>query len=347
MPHGHDHDGGHGDHHDDDTQPRYRPSAYLSALGHPEEHSHSHAAIDRSLLTHRTAVRAIWVSALALGLTSLVQFGVVAISGSVALLADALHNLGDVAGTVSLWVAFTLSRRATSDEFSYGWSRSEDLGGLFILVLIAGSALLAGWESVQALLGGGHQVTNVGAALAAAGIGVIGNEGVAQYKIRVGRSLNSVSLIADGQHARTDGFASAGAAVGIAGAALGFPLADPLAGLAITLAIGWILLDVGRDVLRRTMDAVEPGVVPTVRAVVGAIDGITGVHAVRARYVGSKLLVQLHAHADPDLPLREAHALAEEARHAVIHALPAVVDVDIHLDPAGDEDAHGTTAHHF
>ncbi|MGH8885377.1 MAG: cation diffusion facilitator family transporter [Egibacteraceae bacterium] len=310
-------------------------------------HVHDHASMDRELLTHAKAMRAIWISVAMLGATAVAQLAIVAISGSVGLFADALHNLGDVAGTASLWVALRLSRRAASDEFPYGWRRAEDLAGLFILVAIAASAALAGWESITALLGGARQVTNLGLAFGAALLGVVGNEGAARYRIHVGRQIDSVALVADGQHARTDGLASAAAAIGILGVWLGFPLADPLAGLAITSAIVWILCRTGRDVLRRTMDAVEPSLLPRIREVVGGIDGVCGVHDVRARYLGRGLVVQLHAEVDPDLPLRAAHDLAEQVRHRVVHEFPQLVTIDVHLDPAGVDGAHDGTAHHF
>lgn len=312
-----------------------------------QDHAHSHAAVDHDLLTHRRAVRAIWVSALGLGLTAVFQFVIVAASGSVALFADALHNIGDVAGTASLWIAFSLSRRAASDEFSYGWRRAEDLAGLLILLAILASAGLAGADSLRALLGDQHEVRNAPWALAAALVGIAGNEGVAQYKITVGRAIDSVALIADGQHARTDGLASAAAAAGVLGAWWGFPAADPIAGLVITAAILWILVEVGRDVLRRAMDAVEPGVIPRIREVAGSVDGVLGVHDVRARYLGRSLAVQLHADADPELSLAHAHAIAEEVRHALVHAFPSILSVDVHLDPAGDDAAHAATEHHF
>ncbi|MGH3666130.1 MAG: cation diffusion facilitator family transporter [Egibacteraceae bacterium] len=301
----------------------------------------------RDLLTHRRAVRAIWVSVAGLGATALVQLVIVALSGSAGLFADALHNLGDVAGTFSLLLAFRLSHRSADDEYTYGWRRAEDLAGLLIVGAIAVSAGLAGWDSLRALLGEDHVVANLPLAFAAAVAGVVGNEAVAGYKIRIGRDIDSASLVADGQHARTDGLASAAAAAGIAGVALGFPLADPLAGLAITLGIVWILFDVGRDVLRRNMDAVDPGLVPRIREVADTVDGLEGVHDVRARYLGRSLAVQLHADADPELPLRRAHDLAELLRHALLHEIPQIVAVDVHLDPAGEHDAaHAATAHH-
>ncbi len=311
-----------------------------------DDHGHSHTTLDPELATHRAAVRAIWVSVVGLGLTAAFQLAIVAISGSAGLFADALHNVGDVAGTAALWVGFTLSRRPASDRFTYGWRRSEDLAGLFILVAIAVSALLAGWDSVSALVGGDHVVRNTGAAFAAALVGAVGNEAVAVYKIRVGRRIDSVPLVADGEHARVDGLVSLGAAAGLVGVWLGAPLADPIAGLVITVVIVRILLHTGRDVLARNLDAVDPGLVERIREVAGAVAGVEDAHGVRARHAGRSLLVQLHVEVDPDLPLRDAHAIAEAVRHELMHELPSLHEIDVHLDPAGEPDAHDRTAHH-
>jgi cation diffusion facilitator family transporter len=309
-------------------------------------HGHDHSVVDSEVVTNRRALRAVKVSTLALGATALLQFAIVAVSGSVALLSDALHNIGDAAGTLTLLVAFTVARRPSSDSYPYGWRRAEDLGGLVIVLAIAISAGLAGWESVRALLGE-HSISNPGWAFAAAVAGIAGNEGVARYKIRVGNQIDSPALIADGQHARTDSLASAGAAVGIAGAWLGLPVLDPIAGLAITLAIVWILFDVGRPVLRRLLDAVEPDLIAGLHDVATAVEGVEGVHDVKARRAGRAVLVQLHIDLPPELPLRDAHAIAELVRHEIMHHDAQVAAVDVHVDPAGEHDeAHRDTAHH-
>lgn len=312
-----------------------------------DDHGHSHSTLNAELATRAAAVRAIWVSVAGLGLTAAFQLGIVAISGSAGLFADALHNVGDVAGTAALWVGFKLSRRPSSDRFTYGWRRAEDLAGLFIVLAIVVSAALAGWDSLAALLDEGHAVRNLGAAFGAALVGAAGNEAVAIYKIRVGRRIESAPLIADGQHARVDGLVSLAAAVGVAGVWLGIPVADPLAGLAITGVIVWILVRTARDVLVRNLDAVDPGVVERIRTVAASTEGVVDVHDVRARHAGRSLLVQLHVDVDSELPLRAAHAIGEEVRHALVHAFPALHEVDVHLDPDGDDDAHGLTAHHF
>lgn len=273
-----------------------------------------------------------------LGATALFQFAIVAVSGSAGLFADALHNVGDVLGTASLLVALRLSRRPADDRFTYGWRRAEDLAGVVIVIAIAVSAGLAGWDSVRALLGAGHEVRNLGWALLAALVGVVGNEGVAQFKIRVGRDIGSVALVADGQHARTDGLVSGAAAAGIIGAWLGYPVADPLAGLGITAMIVYILVRTGGDVLRRTMDAVDAGVRDRIAGVAASIDGVEGVHDIRARHLGRSMVVQIHAEVDGDLPLRAAHDIAERVRRALVGELPQIDTVDVHVDPAGEHD---------
>lgn len=316
--------------------------------GHRHGTGHQHGLLDHELRTHGRAVRAVWVSVVALGLTAAVQLVIVDATGSAGLFADALHNIGDVAGTAALWVGLRLSRRPASERFPYGWRRFEDLAGLVILLAIAGSAGLALWDSLAALLAETHELRNPAWALAAALVGVVGNEGVATYKIRVGHSIDSVALVADGRHARVDGLVSLGAAVGILGTWAGFPAADPVAGLVIAGIIVLVLVRTGRDVLARTVDAVEPGVVERIRAVASEVEGVRGVHDVRARRVGRSLLVQLHVEVDGDLRVREAHRLGEEVRHRLVHALPPILMVDVHLDPAGEEQvAHAPTAHHF
>jgi cation diffusion facilitator family transporter len=311
-------------------------------------HGHSHTTFDHELVTHRRAIRAIWVSVVGLGLTAAFQLAIVALSDSVSLFADALHNVGDVAGTALLWVGFTLSRRPASDRFPYGWRRAEDLAGLFIVLAIAVSAGLALWDATSALLGGGHEVRNFAVAFAAALVGAVGNEAVAVYKIRVGRDIGSVPLVADGEHARVDGLVSLAAAGGIGGAWLGFPIADPLVGLGIGLLILRILWSTAREVLQRNLDGVDPSIVGRVREVAAAVDGVESVHDVRARHGGRALFLQLHLDVDGHRTLAEAHAIGEVVRHELAHTWPDLVAVDIHLDPVGvDHDPHADTAHHF
>ena len=310
-------------------------------------HGHSHATFDRELATRRDAVRAIWISVAGLGLTAAIQLAIVSLSDSVSLFADALHNVGDVAGTAALWVGFRLSRRPADQRFTYGWRRAEDIAGLVIVLAILVSAVLAISDAVGALLGGGHVVRNHGIAFAAALVGSVGNEGVAIYKIRVGRRIDSVPLVADGEHARVDGLVSLAAAGGIAGAWAGFELADPLVGLAIGFVILRILFTTGREVLLRVLDATEASTVQAIRDLAEGVDGVLAVHDVRARHAGRALLVSLHVDVAPDWTVRQGHDVAEAVRHELAHHFATLEEALVHVDPAGHDGAHDETEHHF
>ena len=319
---------------------------------HGHGHGHGHAQVPVPLAGspggEDQGLRAVKVSAAGLALTAAVQFALVAASGSVALLADGLHNLGDVFTTVTLWVAFVVGRRRPDRGHTFGFSRAEDVAGVLVVLAIAASAVVAAAESLAKLAGGVPPLRNPGWALAAAFAGVAGNEAVAQYKLRVGRRINSVPLEADGRHSRVDGLASLAAAVGIAAAWAGWPAADPIAGLLLAGVIVWVLVAAARDVLARLLDRVDAEVVDMIEHAAGSVPGAEAVHAVRARWVGRSLHVMVHTDVDPDLPLRDAHALGERVRHAIFHAVPGVAAVDLHLDPAGldEHDSHGETMHH-
>ena len=322
--------------------------------GHGRGHGHSHAhapvpvPLAGSPAGEDEGLRAVRLSAIGLGLTAAVEFAFVAASGSVALLADGLHNLGDVFTTVTLWVAFVVGRRQPDRGHTFGFARAEDVAGVLVVLAIAASAVVAAWESLARLTGDAAALRNPGWALAAAMVGVAGNEAVARYKLEVGRRINSVPLEADGRHSRVDGLASLAAAAGIAGAWAGWPAADPLAGLLLSAVIVWVLAGTTRDVLARLLDRVDPGVIDEIERAASSVPGVEAVHAVRARWVGRSLHVLVHVEVDPALPLRAAHELGEQARHAVFHALPGVAAVDLHLDPAGidEHDSHGETMHH-
>nr|WP_245827760.1 cation diffusion facilitator family transporter [Sinomonas mesophila] len=149
-------------------------------------------------------MRALKISLFALLATTVLQFAVVLVSGSVALLADTVHNFSDALTAVPLWVAFILARRPVTKRYTYGYGRAEDLAGIFIVGVVALSAIVAGWQSVERLLSP-HQPENLWWVVAAGLIGFAGNEAVAVYRINVGRRIGSAALVADGVHARTDG----------------------------------------------------------------------------------------------------------------------------------------------
>lgn len=311
-------------------------------------HRHVPAPVAGSRLGEDEGVRAVVWAAAGLALTAAVEFAVAAVSGSVALLADGFHNLGDVFTTGTLLVAFAVARRAADRRYTFGFARAEDVAGVLVVLAIAVSAWVALTESLAKLTGAPGALRGPGWALAAALVGMLGNETVAQYKVRVGRRINSVPLQADGRHSRVDGLASLAAAAGIAGSWAGWPAADPLAGLLLSAVIVWVLAGAVRDVLARLLDRVDPQVVDAIEQAATSVPGAGQAHDVRARWLGRSLHVLVHVNVDPALPLGEAHALGERVRHRIFHSQPGVAEVDVHLDPADvDEHAsHAETLHH-
>ena len=310
-------------------------------------HSHDAAdSVDPELEGSAEGIRAVKISLVGLGLTAVLQLLVVVLSGSVALLADTIHNFSDALTAVPLWLAFAVGRRAPTRRYTYGFGRAEDLAGVFVVVMIALSAVLAGAESVRRLLD--PQPIERWPLVAVAGvIGFAGNEVVAVYRIRVGRRIGSAALVADGLHARTDGLTSLAVVVGAVGVGLGMPLADPLVGLLITVAILFVLRSAVRDIWRRLMDAVDPELVTSAEQSLAATSGVRAVEAVRVRWIGHALRAEANIAVDDSLSIVAAHDIAEEARHDLLHALPKLEDATIHVNPlSAHEDHHERTAHH-
>ena len=245
----------------------------LSKDAHPHEHSHAHGAVDPSILTTQRGIRAVKWSLLGLLATALLQVVIVYFSGSVALLADTIHNFGDAATAVPLWIAFRLARWKPSKRFTYGYGRVEDLAGVAIVLTILLSAIVAGYESVNRLLHP-QTVEYLWAVVAASVVGFLGNEAVAIFRIRVGREIGSAALVADGYHARVDGLTSLAVLFGAVGIWLGFPLADPIVGLLITAAILRIVWQSGKSVFTRLLDGVDPEVIDEIRHAVNHCQGV-------------------------------------------------------------------------
>lgn len=250
-------------------------------------------------------IRALKISLAVLAVTSVLQLVVFLFSGSVALLADAIHNFSDALTAVPLWVAFILSRRAATRTYNYGFGRAEDLAGLFIVVVVAASAIVAAVESVIRILDP-HPLENLGWVLAAGLVGFAGNEIVAVYRIRVGKEIGSAALVADGVHARTDGFTSLAVVAGVVGVWLGFPLADPIIGILISLTIFVLLWGTVRDIGRRLLDGVDPALLERVEAVIAPV-APTG-STVRLRWSGHRLHIEVTTPLDR---LRDLAGLAE------------------------------------
>ena len=346
----HDHDQVYTDGHDHEHGPSHKSGWFgklREAVPFLHGHSHGEANVDAALETSERGIWALKISLLGLGATAAFQVVVVFISGSVALLADTIHNFSDALTAVPLWIAFVLGRRIASRRYTYGYGRAEDVAGVVIVIMIFLSAVVAAYESYQKLINP-QPLSNLGWVIVAAIIGFIGNEAVAIFRIRIGREIGSAALIADGQHARVDGFTSLAVLFGALGVLAGFPVADPIVGLLITIAILFIVKDTALIMWRRLMDAVEPEVVENIERVGSKIPGAQDVHDVRVRWLGHKLQAELHITVDEELPTLESHRIAEEVRHALLHAQPKLAVVNVHVDPCGHggADAHVLTAHH-
>lgn len=312
-------------------------------------HSHDAGdAVDRELEASHEGMRALKLSLVALAVTAGLQLVIVGISGSVALLADTVHNFADALTAVPLAFAFWMGRRPPTRRYTYGYGRAEDLAGLFIVVMITLSAAIAGWEAVRRLVDPAP-VRNVGWVLAAGIIGFAGNELVAVYRIRVGRRIGSAALVADGLHARTDGLTSLGVVASAIGVWMGVPSADPVVGLVITAAIVVVLVRACRDVYRRLMDSVDPDLVDRVESVLAAVEGVERVESVRVRWIGHELRAEVDITVDGELSVADAHAIADHSHHELLHEVRRLRHATIHVNPdvVDGRDHHEATAHHF
>jgi cation diffusion facilitator family transporter len=313
--------------------------------GHPD-HGHTHGSVDPSVVTSARGIWAVKWSFVALFVTALVQLGVVILTGSVALLSDTIHNFGDAVTAVPLWIAFALARLGTSRRFPYGYGRVEDLAGVVVVLIILFSALVAGYQAIERLINP-QPVGFLGALAAAALVGFLGNEAVAIFRIRVGRQIGSAALVADGYHARTDGWTSLAVLVGAVGVWLGYPLLDPVVGLLIAAAILVIVWQSAKMVFSRLLDGVEPEAIEEIRHAASHVSGVEDVSEVRARWLGHRLHAEVNIAVDPELSVAEGHTIAREVNHQLLHHLSYLNGAVIHVDPVEEagEDYHRIPAH--
>jgi cation diffusion facilitator family transporter len=332
--HDHDHDGRHRghDHHEASTA-WSRARHWLSdRVG-----GHSHAAIDSldaEIEANRDGRRALFISLGVLGATFVLQALVVAVSGSVALLGDTLHNLTDALTAIPLLVAFRLGTRPPTRRYTYGYGRAEDIAGLFVVAMIALSAAFAGYEAIDRLIHP-RPLEHLWLVAAAGVIGFLGNELVAMYRIRVGRRIGSAALVADGLHARTDGFTSLAVVIGAGGVALGWQSADAVIGLLITVAILGVLRSAVREVAARLMDAVDADLVDDAKAAVADVDHVVNVHDLRIRWIGHTLRAEVDLTVTSDLTLLEAHEVAHHAEAHLLARVPRLTAATVHTSPQG------------
>lgn len=302
-------------------------------------HDHTHGTLDPALLTTEKGIWAVKRSLVGLLATALTQAVVVAFTSSVALLADTIHNFGDAATALPLWVAFVMARKKPTARFNYGLGRLEDVAGIAVIFAMLASAGLAAYESLSRLLQP-QEIHYLGVVAAASLIGFAGNELVALFRIRVGREIGSAALVADGYHARIDGITSLGVLLGVAGVWLGYPQADALVGLAITLVIFKIVWDSGKSLFTRLLDGIDPDVVDEVRHAARHVDGVLEVTEVRVRWLGHRLLADVNIAVTSALSVEQGHQIAHEVRHQLLHHLRYLANATIHVDPANASGEH-------
>ena len=309
-------------------------------------HGHTHGAVDPSIATSERGIWAVKWSFVVLLATALLQLGVVLVSGSVALLSDTIHNFGDAATTIPLSIAFALTRLGRSRRYPFGYGRFEDLAGVMVVLIILFSAAVAGYEAVNRLLNP-QPVGFLWAVAVASVVGFIGNEAVAVFRIRVGREIESAALVADGYHARTDGWTSLAVLAGAVGVWLGYPLADPIIGLFITAAILVIVWQSGKAVFSRFLDGVDLEVVEEIRHTAHHAEGVEEVAEVRARWLGHRLHAEVNIAVDAGLSVSEGHAIAREVNHQLLHHLGYLEIAVVHVDPVQEagEEHHQISSH--
>ena len=316
--------------------------------GHEDQdgHGHSHGTVDptlfRSLSGTEAGIRAVKWSLVLLGITAVFQLVIVFISGSVALLSDTVHNFGDAATAIPLWIAFVLMRRKPGGRFTYGYGRVEDLAGVIVLLLILASAVIAAYTSIDRLINP-RDIEFPWVLMAAGFIGFAGNEAVAILRIRVGRRIASAALVADGYHARTDGLTSLAVVAAAIGALAGWQLVDPLVGLVIVGMILWLLKSAAKPVLVHLLDGIDTKTVEHIRDTALGTPEVVEVSDIRARWSGHEIYIDLSISVTGDLEVSDGHRIAAAVEHALLDAVPHSGRIMVHVDP---ETSPGQTFHH-
>lgn len=324
MAHSHDHHAHDRSHHEHD----HGHSRHGAFAGH----GHSHGVVDPLIATTTEGLWVLKWSFAVLMATALLQAAIVFVSGSMGLLADTIHNFGDAATAIPLGVAFLFARKRPNMRFTFGYGRIEDLAGVTIVFMILFSAIVAGYEAIDRFFHP-HDIRHLWAVATASAVGFIGNEAVAIFRIRVGRRIGSAALIADGQHARIDGWTSLAVLIGVLGVWLGYPIADPIVGLVITVAIFGIVIQSGKQIFSRMLDGVDPQLIDEIRHAAVHVRDVKEVTDIRARWLGHRLHAEVNVTLSAQMTLAAAHAVAEEVRHQLLHAINYLSLVVVHVDP--------------
>ena len=297
---------------------------------HHHDHSHHDLAGDRAFLDNRLAVRTVWIALIALGLTTALQIVIYIASGSVALLADTVHNLGDALNSIPLLFAFYVARRAANKRYTYGYGRLEDIAGVFIVISIGFSAAYIIYESVQRLLNP-LPLENLEWIALASLVGFVGNELVALMQIRVGRRIGSDAMIADGQHALIDGLTSLAVLIAVIGTLIGLPILDPIVGVVIGIAIIGITWNAIKAIWYRMMDAVDPHLVEHVEDHARGVGGVDEVLTLRLRWVGHRMYGVMKVAVPADTALEASGEIVRAVQHEARHVIPQLEELTVEV----------------
>lgn len=299
-----------------------------------ESHGHSHGIVDPSIASSREGLWAVKWSFVGLAITAVFQTVVFMASGSVGLLADTIHNFADASTAIPLGVAFWLARHGPTRRFTYGFGRVEDLAGMAVIAIILASAIAAAYEAIRRLLNP-QPLDMLWAVILAGIVGFVGNEGVAIFRIRVGRKIGSAALVADGYHARVDGWTSLAVVLGAVGVGAGYAIADPIIAVLIAGAIFILVWQSARAVLLRVLDGVETATLETIEHSSRHVDGVEDVADVRARWVGHRIHADVSVTVPAHLSVGDGHRIAGEVRHQLLHDVQHLGRVNVHVDPSG------------
>lgn len=278
------------------------------------------------------ATKILLLSLIGLIITATIQMIIFTYSGSRALLADTIHNYTDAFTSVPLWLAFVLSRRLPTKRFSYGFNRSEDIAGLFIILVISASTIVAGYASIQGLIYG-EVMTHVTMVSLAAIVGFVGNEIVALFRLSMGRKIGSAALVADGQHARLDGFTSLAILLGVVGTWLGYPQVDSIVGLLITATMVFIVIKMSYTMITRIMDGVEPKMIDQISSSAETVPGVVRVKDVKARWFGHDVLAELSIVVNSNISVKDGHEIACKVMEQVQTQVQRLTSLQVHVDP--------------
>ena len=329
-PQGHSHSHDDGNHHHEGRNIFVTIAMALHLPGFTHDHSHTDLASDSAVMDNKLAIRTVWIALFSLSITTALQVVIYMASGSVALLADTVHNLGDALNSIPLLIAFYFARRVATSRYTYGFGRLEDIAGVFIVISIGFSAGYILIESFQKLINP-QPLQNLGWLALASIVGFIGNELVAIMQIRVGKQIGSDAMIADGQHARIDGLTSLAVLIAVFGTLIGLPILDPIVGIVIAFAIVGITWNAIKAVWYRLMDAVDPHLVEHVEAHVREIDGVVDIKTLRLRWVGHRMYGVITVLVNPETSLDDSQKITQDIQHEVGHVIPQMDEMTIQV----------------